>query len=46
MPGWFPPHAPGVQGLIEDRMERNIAEGDERPVKIGPLKVIVHFEHY
>lgn len=40
------PHPPGVQALVEERLERSIADGNERPVKIGPLKVIACFEHY
>lgn len=41
-----PPHPPGDQVLVEERMERSVAEGDGRPVKIGPLKVMVCFELY
>lgn len=40
------PHPPGVQVLVEERMERSTADGDGRPVKKGPLKVMVCFEHY
>lgn len=35
-----------VQLLVEERIERSIADGDEKPAKIGPLRVMVHFEHY
>lgn len=35
-----------VQLLVEQRIERSIADGDEKPVKIGPLRVMAHFEHY
>lgn len=41
-----PPHPLDIQELVEERIKRAIAEGDERPVKISPLKVMIQFEHY